>query len=298
VKAFTCTTHGVPGFDAVRLRDLFAEAARCGATCLVHCEDEQLTRDAEHDLREAGRDDGGIVPAWRSREAELAALTTVATAAGATKARVIAAHVSSADALEAADGLVAESCPQYLTLLEQDVVELGAFRKFTPPARARSEADLDAMWRALAGGRITYVSSDHAPSTAKQKREGSIWDVHFGLPGLDTTFSVLLDGAHRGRISYERVVDVYSEQPARLYGLWPAKGRLEPGADADVVLVDPEARWTVRDEDVLSKAGWSPFSGRTLRGRAVRTYLRAEVAADEGRVLAPPGRGRYLRRGD
>jgi dihydroorotase len=202
--------------------------------------------------------------------------------------------VSHAGALDMAHGLVVETCPQYLTLREDDILERGAFRKFTPPARARSGGDLEAMWRALAERRIDYVSSDHAPSTAEQKQDGSIWDVHFGLPGVDTTFSVLLDGAHAGRIGYERIVEVYSEAPARLYGLWPSKGTLDPGTDADVVLVDPAERWTVRDEDILSRAGWSPFAGRTLTGRAVRTYVRGQLVAAAGGVTGEPGSGRFV----
>lgn len=297
VKAFTCTTHGVPGFGTPELRRLFEHAARCGAVCLVHCEDERLTEDAERELREARRDDGGVIPLWRNREAELTALSAAALLGRSTGATVIAAHVSNDVALQAAAGLVIESCPQYLALLEREVLDRGAFRKFTPPARARTPSDLEAMWHALADGRITYISSDHAPSTSEQKQAGSIWDVHFGLPGIDTTFSFLLDGASAGRISYERVVEVYSREPARLYGLWPAKGRLEVGADADLVLVDPEARWIVAAGDILSKAGWSPFEGRTLVGRTVRTYLRGELAMDEGNVVAEPGLGRFLARG-
>jgi dihydroorotase len=282
IKAFTCATHGVPGFDAAHLRALFERAAACGAPVLVHAEDESLTAAAEHDLR--GREDGGVIPAWRNRAAEQVALSTVAVLARETGARAIAAHVSHATALDLLAGITVESCPQYFTLREDEVVEHGAFRKFTPPARARDAADLDAMWRALAGGRIDLISSDHAPSTAEQKRAGSIWDVHFGLPGIDTTFSVLLDGAAAGRITYERIVAAYSEAPARIYGL-EAKGRLEPGADADLVVVDPAERWTVTDGDVLSMAGWSPYSGRTFAGRAVRTYLRGEE----------PGAGRFVR---
>jgi dihydroorotase (multifunctional complex type) len=297
VKAFTCTTHGVPGFTTAALRRLFETAAAAGAVCLLHCEDELLTAEAERELRDAGRADNGVVPLWRNRDAELTALSAVAILARSAGARAVAAHVSSASALDAASGLLVESCPQYLSLLEAEVLEHGPFRKFTPPARARSEAELDAMWQALARGAIDYVSSDHAPSTRAQKEAGSIWDVHFGLPGIDTTFSALLTGANRGRISYERVVEAYSERPARIYGLWPAKGRLEPGADADVVLVDPQAHWTVDDADVVSKAGWSPFAGRTLVGRAVRTYLRGNLAVDGSRVLGEPGSGRFLRRG-
>jgi dihydroorotase-like cyclic amidohydrolase len=202
--------------------------------------------------------------------------------------------VSSIEALAAADGLLAETCPQYLSLLEEEVLVEGPLRKFTPPARAHTQADLDAMWRAVADGRIDYVASDHAPSTLAQKRSGSIWDVHFGLPGLDTTLAVLLDAAATGRLSYERVTEVYAQRPAQLYGLWPAKGNLDVGADADFVLVDPDERWQLRNDDVISKAGWSPFAGRTFVGRAVRTYLRGELVADAGRVLGEPGFGGFL----
>jgi dihydroorotase len=294
VKAFTCTTHGVPGFSNDALRSLFTTAAGSGALCLLHCEDEQLTLAAERRLRAAARADNGVVPEWRSREAELTALSAAAILARSTGVRAVAAHVSSADALGTASGLTIESCPQYLSLFEREVLDHGSFRKFTPPARARSQTELDAMWRAAADGTIDYISSDHAPSTAVHKRDGSIWDVHFGLPGVDTTFSVLLTGAHRGAISYERLVELYAESPARIYGLWPAKGRLEPGADADLVLVDPEERWLVEAGDILSKAGWSPFEGQTLVGRAVRTYSRGRLAMADGDVLAEPGDGRFL----
>jgi dihydroorotase (multifunctional complex type) len=301
VKAFTCTTHGVPGFAPADLHALFTRAAACDAVCLVHAEEESLVDRAEQRLRAEGRADPGIVPEWRLPEAERTALAITATLARGTGVRAIAAHVSHPAALEivgreraAGARLRAESCPQYLALLEREVLEHGALRKFTPPARAHEAAELDAMWDALAGGAIDFVSSDHAPATLAQKRDGSIWDVHFGLPGVDTTLSVLLDGAAAGSITYERVVEAYAEAPARAYGLWPAKGALEPGSDADLVLVDPRARWTVRDEDVLSRAGWSPFAGRTLTGRAVRTYVRGTLAAAEGEVLAAPGTGRFV----
>lgn len=293
MKAFTCTTHGIPGHDAAALFGLMTVAAESGATCLLHCEDESLTAGAEAHLRAAGREDGGLIPEWRNRTAELVAVAVAALLARCTGARAVLAHASNVDVLDVAGAMTVECCPQYLTLLETEVASEGAFRKFTPPARAGSPAALQAMWHALAGGRIDYVSSDHAPSTRAQKSAGSIWDVPFGLPGIDTTSAVLLDGAHSGFITHERVVEVYAEAPARVYGL-KGKGTLEPGADADVSLVDPEAAWTISDADILSKAGWSPFAGRTLHGRPLRTYVRGTLVAADGAVTSAPGTGRFV----
>ncbi len=300
-KVFTCTTHGVPGFGTAALLDLLGRARSAGALCLVHCEDEAITGAAESRLRAAARVDPGLLAEWRSREAELVALASTGALAELTGARVITAHVSHPAAAETAAGsrrrgglIGIETCPQYLSLSETEVVAEAGLRKFTPPARARDDGDLDAMWAALASGRITHVSTDHAPSTRSQKQTGDFWAVPFGLPGLDTTLSVLLDGANRQRLSHERVVEAYSTTPARLAGLYPRKGRIGRGSDADIVLVDPTVRWTVRAEDILSKAGWSPFEGRTLVGRASATYLRGCRIADDRGTMAPPGTGHWL----
>ena len=295
LKAFTCTTHGLTGFSTAELRRLFVAAGEAGAVCLVHCEDDALTADAERALRAAHRDDGSIVAAWRNLDAELVALATVEVLARRTGARVVCAHVGSIEALEQLDGdVLVETCPQYLTLYADDALEHGALRKYTPPARARDPEDHAALWAALADGRIDYVASDHAPSTRAQKAAGSIWDVHFGLPGLDTTLPVLLDAAATGRITYERLVAVYAERPAEIYGFAGRKGALRPGADADVVLVDPTARWTVSDAAIVSRAGWSPYSGRTLTGHAVATYLRGRLIARDRRLQTAPGVGRFV----
>jgi dihydroorotase (multifunctional complex type) len=301
LKAFTCTTHGVPGFDPAHLLELFQHISAVDAICLVHCEEETMTAEAERLLRASGRTDGGTVPAWRNLDAELTALLVTSFLARRTGAHVVAAHVSSPDGLailerERAAGarLEAECCPQYLTLFEDEVLRHGALRKFTPPARARTEEEQATMWQALMAGRIQLISTDHAPSTLPQKQNATIWDAPFGLPGLDTTLPVLLDAAHRGLVSYEQVVRAYSEAPARIYRLHPRKGWLGRGADADIILVDPHKSWTVTDADIASGAGWSPFSGRTLVGRAVRTYLRGALAVDEGRVMVDPGHGRFI----
>jgi dihydroorotase (multifunctional complex type) len=300
LKVFTCTTHGIPAHDAEQLRALLGPGAEAGAVFLAHCEDEALTAAAERTLRSRGRHDGGIISAWRNLDAELTAVGMVAAITRETGARVVIAHASCAATVGGARGagsstLSVETCPQYLTLMRFEADRLGALRKFTPPARAERPDDLDAMWTLVREGQVDLVSSDHAPSTLAQKLGPDLWDAHFGLPGIDTTMGILLDGAARGLISYERLVEVYSERPATLYGLAPRKGVLAPGADADLVLVDPQERWTVSDSEVLSRAGWSPYAGRELTGRAVRTYLRGELVMEGGRVIAEPGQGRLLR---
>ena len=291
-KVFTCTTHGVPGHDAAALWAHLRATAEVDAVSLVHCEDESLTRDAERVLRQAGRTDGGVVPEWRTREAELVAATVTALLVRRAGARATIAHVSHPEvagylAAERRRGarLAAEACPQYFLLREHEVLDKGTLRRFTPPARARTDADEATMWELLRTGELTHMSTDHAPATLDQKADGDIWSVHFGLPGLDSTMSLLLDAVSQDRLSLEDVVAVYAERPARIYGLWPTKGSVQVGADADLVLVDMAAERILRNEGVLSRAGWTPYDGRRVRGRVVRTLLRGETAAVEGQPV-------------
>ncbi|MDQ0777178.1 dihydroorotase (multifunctional complex type) [Streptomyces aurantiacus] len=292
-KVFTCTTHGVPGHSAAALRDHLAASTQVGAVSLLHCEDESLTASAEAVLRLEGRADFGLLTQWRNRDAELVAVAVAALLVRRTGARATIAHVSNQDAAgyllaERRRGalLAAEACPQYFLLREDEVHVHGALRKFTPPARARINDDELQMWQLLRSGTLTHMSSDHAPSTLEQKHDGDVWSVPFGLPGLDSTFAILLDAAARGHLSYEDVARVYSETPAKTYGLWPRKGRIAPGADADLALVDPAAVRMIRNQDVLSKAAWTPFDGRTVNGRVVKTFLRGALIAKDGRPTA------------
>lgn len=299
-KIFTCTTHGVPATEAGTLLPVLTDIAAFGGTALVHCEDEHMTAVAEKLLRDSGRDDPAVIVEWRSREAELVAAATVALMARLTGARVTIAHVSSPDVAElisreralGAD-IAAEGCPQYFLLREDEILTEGAFRKFTPPARARTDADEERMWDLLRRGVLSHLSTDHAPATPEQKREGSIWDVHFGLPGLDTTLPMLLTAAAQGHLAYEDVVRIYADAPARRYGLQPRKGRIAPGSDADVVLVDPSAEWVLDDSMIRSKAGWTPYAGRRVQGRIVATYLRGALLTQDGELRTQPA-GRFL----
>lgn len=300
IKAFTCTTHGIQGLDPDMQLRLLRSTAAAGIRVLAHCEDESMTAGAERRLRAALRDDFGVLPAWRSSEAELTAVVVTALLARLTGARVTIAHASQPEVVELARrerargaALDVESCPQYLLLDEAEVVEHGPTRKFTPPARP-APAGHD-LWAAVRDGGVALLSSDHAPSTLAQKAEGDIYDCPFGLPGIDTTMPLLLDAVHRGELDWERLIAVYSEGPAAALGIGDRKGALAPGFDADIVLVDPSATRTLRDEDVHSKAGWTPYAGREVHGGVAMTFVRGTLVAQDGDVVADVGTGRWLR---
>lgn len=288
-KIFTCDTHGVPGLSPAHVLQAFSAIAGCHGRTLVHCEDQSITAEAERLLKSDGRIDPGLLIEWRTREAELVAVAATAVLAKATGVKATLAHVSSPEVIEVVESarrwgadLAAEACPQYFALDEDEVITQGVLRKFTPPARVRHGGDRARMWAAVQTGAFSHFSSDHAPSTLDQKQSGDFWDAPFGLPGLDTTFPFLLDAALSGQIEVEDVARLYSHAPATRYGLAPRKGAIAVGSDADLVLVDPTASWTLHDRDVISKAGWSPYSGRTFQGSVVATYLRGEEIARDG----------------
>ena len=121
-----------------------------------------------------------------------------------------------------------------------------------------------------------------------------MWEGHFGLPGVQTTHSMLLNAVNGGRFSLERVVQLVAETPAQLYRLWPRKGNLQPGADADIVLVDMKGKQTLSNDAMLSRSAWTPYNGVKVQGSPVATYVRGQLVASEGKVVAKPGTGRFL----
>ena len=150
------------------------------------------------------------------------------------------------------------------------------------------------MGQRLERGEVDVISTDHAPSTLQQKFGKDIWECPFGLPGVETTLTMLLHAVNQGKISLEHVARFYSETPARLLGLFPRKGAIRIGSDADLVLVDMQQEHTLSNAKILSKAGWTPFDGLSVKGRPTMTLLRGAIVAQDGKVTAQPGMGRYV----
>lgn len=169
-----------------------------------------------------------------------------------------------------------------------DVEDLGPYAlSYFVPDEART-----ALWEGLADGIVDIVSSDHAPHTREEKDIGwsDMWAAHTGTPGIDFQLPLLLDSALKGALSLERAVDAVTARPADIFGLHN-KGRIAPGLDADLALVDLSHVWTISDEDTLTKVGWSPYAGREVQSKVVRTMVRGVDVFADGAVVGAPGHG-------
>ncbi|MDB5370927.1 MAG: Dihydroorotase [Roseomonas sp.] len=189
----------------------------------------------------------------------------------------------------------AETTPHNLLLGEDEIREQGPFAKVLPPLRPQE--DIDALWMALRDGTLDMVATDHAPHQEAEKRAGleDIWAAPGGFPGVQTLLPLLLDAIAAGRMGWPDLLRLCCEAPARRFGLYPRKGSLEPGADADLVIVDAGRAGVIRNEDQLSRARITPFAGRRVTGWPVATVLRGQIVARDGKVVGAP-RGRVLAR--
>jgi dihydroorotase (multifunctional complex type) len=298
-KLFSCETHGVPGLSNEQMLKAFTEIASFDGTVMAHCEDQSITESAEKELKKKHLSDASVMQDWRSKTAEQVAVSNIAFLSLMTHVRTTIAHASHPAVVEIIQRarnegarISTETCPQYIFLDGGKIKKLGNFGKFTPPARSGEESA--GMAQLLDSGAIDTIASDHAPATRKQKTSGNIWDVHFGIPGIDTTLPLMLTLVSQDRLGIQRLASAYSEAPARKFGLYPRKGSLRVGSDADIILVDMKRKWKIREEDIHSKAKWSPYSAVPLTGKTVKTFSRGVLVAEDGKVLVRPGHGRFV----
>jgi dihydropyrimidinase len=217
-------------------------------------------------------------------------------------------HLSAAGALdmvtEARDRGVpvyAETCPQYLFLDQTDYeapVEKASGYVMTPPLRDR---DLqDQLWRGLKGNDLQLVATDHCPFCLKDKAlgAGDFTKIPNGAPGVETRLQLLFDGGVRqGRISLQRWVEICSTAPAKIFGLAGKKGTIAPGADADIVVWDPDKKVTLSHRTLHMRCDYNPYEGRQVVGQAETVLSRGRVVVDKGAFKGKAGQGRFLRRG-
>ncbi len=250
----------------------------------IHAEDEDRLRERKPLATSVDQH-----PVWRDAETALRATWRVLALARRFGRRVHILHVTTGDELgviaDCRDLATCETSPQHLTFAAPEIYErLGSLAQMNPPIRSAEHRA--ALWRAIDEGVIDLIATDHAPHTLAEKAQAYPASPS-GMPGVQTMLPVMLDHVAAGRLSLTRLVELVSTGPARVWGL-AGKGRLAVGYDADLTLVDLAARRTVRNADMASKCGWSPFEGLSLTGWPVATIVRGHVVMRDGQLVGAP----------
>ena len=301
-KLSTFETHPTrfPRVPDDRLLAAFEAIAAAGGLAGVHSENDEIVRAGIERLRAAGRREATAHAESRPAVAETEAIGRSLELARASGVRLHICHVTVERGIELAlragsDGVdvSVETCPHYLLLDEDELASRGGEAKINPPLRPAKE--VQALWRRLAAGEIDLVSSDHVGWPAARKRGDDVFALAAGAPGVELIVPLMHDAIDTRGLSIALLTRLLAEGPARRFGLWPRKGSLLPGADADIVVLDPEAEWVVDPGALVTPAGWSPYSGRRVRGRVRLVLARGQTVFNGERVLAEPGRGRLVR---
>ncbi len=271
-EVFLADSTGDMGIDADLFADAVARAADADVPVTVHAEDADLFNDSvkpggssggdggdNGDGNDGGRTDADAWSAYRTAEAEAAAVKRAVQVGADADVALHIAHTSTPEGVDAAaaGGATCEVTPHHLFLSRDDLPALGTFGRMNPPLR--SEERREAVLERLRDGTVDVVATDHAPHTREEKDAG-IWEAPSGVPGVETMLPLLLSAVRDGDLTLERVRDVTAANPAAIFGL-PRKGRVAAGRDADLVVVDLDAAREIRGDDLHSKCGWTPFEG-------------------------------------
>lgn len=309
LKAFMpASSPGFPPADDQVLLDTFEFIAGSDIRFGVHCENDTLMQRGIERMMAAGRRDPLAHAESRPPLVETEAVHRALFFAELTGGWLYVCHCASAGALELVKAAKArganvqvETCPQYLALDHSDLVKHGPFARCAPAFRDRDE--VERIWTYIADGTVDVVSSDHCGYTIEEKQAGidDIWKAPLGCSGVQTMYPTLFDEMINKRgMSLTRFVELSATNPARIFSLYPRKGVIQVGSDADLVLYAPHDAWEVRGSDLLHKNKWTPFEGKTIGASVTRTMVRGTTVFDRAQddlVTGKPGHGKYLRRG-
>ena len=292
---------------AAKIEAVLHETRRLGVPVGVHAEDREMVRGLTQRLMAAGRDTPLDYAASRPAAAEVSAVETLRELCRRTGARVHVVHVAAGEVLEVIEAardqglpLSAETCPHFLEFTEEDLRDMGGLLKTAPVVKTAT--DRERLWAGVAGGEIQHVATDHAAGEwPGEKHTGSIWTDYGGVPGVETLLPYMYsEGYRKGRLSLNRMLEVISSAPAAFFGIESRKGRIEVGFDADLAVIDEEASWTVRADELHNLNRYTPHEGQTFAGRVTLTMVRGVEAyrwhADGSETFGPQGLGERVRR--
>ncbi len=280
----------------------FEAIAGTGLPCMIHAENEDIVSRGMEKAKAMGRVDPVAHSEFRPPIAEVEATMRTTMLAGETDVHLHICHMSTKGAAEVLGWakkrgrrVTGETSANYLLLNSDAMRKVGPYAKIDPPLRGPQ--DQEALWEAVNTGVIDVLASDHAPYPKEDKEKGwqNIFEAPSGGTGVETSLPLMLDCVNRGLTTLKRLVEAFSTNPAKIMGLYPRKGALIPGADADMIVVDPGREFEIRGEDLHSKQKITAFEGYRGKGRPVATIVRGEIVMDGGEVIGKPGFGEYLR---
>ena len=293
-------------------RDMYwalKELKSLGGLCGVHCENAGVIDGMIAERKNSGQFSPACHPLTRPPYLEAEAVSRLLRIAQAAEAPVVIVHLTNQEALkevqharDRGQKVYVETCPQYLLLddsvyFNEDYSQAARY-VCAPPIRDKSQQAL--LWKALRRGDIQTISTDHCSFTLEQKDAGreDFTKIPGGLPGVETRGELIYSyGVAAKRISAQRMCLALSENPARMYGLFPRKGHLRPGADADIVVYDPGASHVIRADDCVANVDYNPYEGFVTAGGIRQVWLRGNLAVENGKVLDETPQGRYMARG-
>ena len=301
-KSFMIARFKELAADDWQLRKNFEIIADEGLPCLIHAENQVIVDRGTAEAKRLGRVDPMAHGEFRPTIAEAEAASRALMFAEEAGMHLHICHITAGDVVDILEeaqirgvDATGETSTNYLLMNEETMKERGPYAKVDPPLR--TEADQARLWDALNDGVIDVLASDHAPYTREEKEKGwkNIFDAPSGGVVIETTLPLMLNAVNDGKIGLERLVEVFSTNPAMINGVYPKKGGLNIGADADVVVVDMTEPFKIRGEDLKTIQKITPYEGIEGVGAPVMTMLRGSVIYEEGQVIGKPGQGNWLR---
>ena len=299
-KLYMGNTFGkIPSPDTGATLECFEVAAATGKRVSLHAENNDIMERRQKRLMAAGKRDQWAHLAARPNVVAVEAVSRAAILAEWTGARIHVLHISTADELRPlreakARGvdITGETCPHYLMLSTEDYARVPGVMAVNPPVREK--INQAPIWAALLDGTIDLIATDHAPHSPEEKTRNDIWTVDCGFPGVETQMPLMLTEVNAGRMSISDYVRMSAYNPARIWGLYPRKGSLSPGADADIAMVDLKREHVISDADIQSRSKISPWDGRRVKGLPIHTIVRGRFVMKDRVLMDTKGWGRSV----